>query len=259
MAQPETTASGARRTAIWLLDQVLGEGRLLSDCLGAETLDRLPAEERARAQRLATETLRGFERADRLLPEAPAQVSALDGAQRPAAGHGRALPGRGRAWCGERDGRDHRRRPAARAAQGSGQRGAAQDRRRGAASLAAAAGSAPAEMAARPAGRGLGTGGGGGDGGGAFRRRAAGPDAAAGRQRSTCRARRCCPPDRCDWPNPGQVSALPGYAEGALVGAGRRRRDPRAGCWRRNRANASSIFARRPAARRCSWPPPGPR
>ena len=67
MAQPETTASGARRAAIWLLDQVLGEGRLLSDCLGAETLGRLPAEERARAQRLATETLRGLERADRLL------------------------------------------------------------------------------------------------------------------------------------------------------------------------------------------------
>jgi 16S rRNA (cytosine967-C5)-methyltransferase len=55
----------ARRSAIWLLDQVLGEGRLLSECLAG--LDRLPAEDRARAQRLATQTLRGLERADRLL------------------------------------------------------------------------------------------------------------------------------------------------------------------------------------------------
>lgn len=57
----------ARRSAIYLLDQVLGEGRLLSECLGAGALDRLPNDDRARAQRLATETLRGLERADRLL------------------------------------------------------------------------------------------------------------------------------------------------------------------------------------------------
>jgi len=58
---------GARRSAIYLLDQVLGEGRLMSECLGAGALDRLPPDDRARAQRLATETLRGLERADRLL------------------------------------------------------------------------------------------------------------------------------------------------------------------------------------------------
>jgi len=57
----------ARRSAIYLLDQVLGEGRLMSECLGAGVLDHLPADDRARAQRLATETLRGLERADRLL------------------------------------------------------------------------------------------------------------------------------------------------------------------------------------------------
>ncbi len=61
------TDLGARRSAIYLLDQVLGERRLLSECLGAGALDRLPPQDRARAQRLATETLRGLERADRLL------------------------------------------------------------------------------------------------------------------------------------------------------------------------------------------------
>lgn len=58
---------GARRSAIYLLDQVLGEGRLMSELIGSGTLDRLPAEDRARAQRLALDTLRGLERADRLL------------------------------------------------------------------------------------------------------------------------------------------------------------------------------------------------
>jgi len=57
----------ARRSAIQLLDRVLGEGRLLSECLGGGALDHLPSSDRARAQRLATETLRGLERADRLL------------------------------------------------------------------------------------------------------------------------------------------------------------------------------------------------
>jgi 16S rRNA (cytosine967-C5)-methyltransferase len=57
----------ARRSAIHLLDQVLGEGKLLSECIAGGALDRLAAPDRARAQRLATETLRGLERADRLL------------------------------------------------------------------------------------------------------------------------------------------------------------------------------------------------
>ena len=55
--------TAARKAAIYLLDQVLGEGRLLSELLGAGALDHLPPEERARAQRLAVETLRGLERA----------------------------------------------------------------------------------------------------------------------------------------------------------------------------------------------------
>ncbi|MEO1107075.1 MAG: transcription antitermination factor NusB [Pseudomonadota bacterium] len=61
------SATAARRSAIYLLDQVLGEGRLLSECLAAGALNRLDPEDRARAQRLAVETLRGLERADRLL------------------------------------------------------------------------------------------------------------------------------------------------------------------------------------------------
>ncbi len=61
------SATAARRSAIYLLDQILGEGRLLSECLSAGALDRLDPEDRARAQRLTLETLRGLERADRLL------------------------------------------------------------------------------------------------------------------------------------------------------------------------------------------------
>ncbi len=60
-------ATSARRSAIYLLDQVLGEQRLLAECLSAGALDKLTPEDRARAQRLAVETLRGLERADRLL------------------------------------------------------------------------------------------------------------------------------------------------------------------------------------------------
>ncbi|WP_027257166.1 RsmB/NOP family class I SAM-dependent RNA methyltransferase [Leisingera aquimarina] len=57
----------ARRTAVHLLDQVLGEGRLLSECYAAGALEKLAPEDRARAQRLAAETLRNLERADRVL------------------------------------------------------------------------------------------------------------------------------------------------------------------------------------------------
>lgn len=60
-------APSARRSAVYLLDGVLGEGRLISDLLAAGALDKLPPADRARAQRLAAETLRGLERADRLL------------------------------------------------------------------------------------------------------------------------------------------------------------------------------------------------
>ncbi|MEO0378929.1 MAG: transcription antitermination factor NusB [Pseudomonadota bacterium] len=63
------TGVAARRGAVQLLDQVLGEApRLMSELLvPGGPLDKLPPEDRARAQRLATETLRGLERADRLL------------------------------------------------------------------------------------------------------------------------------------------------------------------------------------------------
>lgn len=57
----------ARHGAVHLLTQVLGEGRLLSELLSGGALDRLDPPDRARAQRLATQTLRGLERADRLL------------------------------------------------------------------------------------------------------------------------------------------------------------------------------------------------
>lgn len=61
------TGVQARRTAVYLLDQVIGEGRLLSECIAAGAMDRLQPAERATAQRLALDTLRGMERADRLL------------------------------------------------------------------------------------------------------------------------------------------------------------------------------------------------
>ncbi len=62
------TGVQARRSAVNLLDQILGEEPcLMSEALAGGTLDKLPPDDRARAQRLATDTLRGMERADRLL------------------------------------------------------------------------------------------------------------------------------------------------------------------------------------------------
>ena len=61
------TGVQARRSAVYILDQVLGEGRLMAEILGEGALDRLDPADRARAQRLATETLRSLERADRVL------------------------------------------------------------------------------------------------------------------------------------------------------------------------------------------------
>jgi len=57
----------ARRSAIFLLDQIIGEGKLLPELIGAGALARLDPADRARAQRLAMETLSGMERADRIL------------------------------------------------------------------------------------------------------------------------------------------------------------------------------------------------
>ncbi len=62
------TGIEARRAALRLLDDVLGERRLMAEMLGAKgPLARLAPGERARAQRLATETLRHLDRADRML------------------------------------------------------------------------------------------------------------------------------------------------------------------------------------------------
>ena len=66
MAAPKHTA---RSTAVFLLDQVLGHGRLLSELSGHDRVLALPPADRARAQRLALDTLRGMERADRLLQD----------------------------------------------------------------------------------------------------------------------------------------------------------------------------------------------
>lgn len=61
------TGVQARRSAVYVLDQILGEGKLLAEVLASGALDKLDPADRARAQRLATETLRGLERADRVL------------------------------------------------------------------------------------------------------------------------------------------------------------------------------------------------
>ena len=55
------------RKTMYLLDQVTTEGKLLPELIGEGALQHLAVEDRARAQRLATETLRGMARADRML------------------------------------------------------------------------------------------------------------------------------------------------------------------------------------------------
>ena len=79
------TGLQARKSAVYLLDQVLEEGRLMSELIGTGALDKLPSDDRARAQRLAQDTLRGLERADRLLqkhlnkqPSCPLTAQALN-------------------------------------------------------------------------------------------------------------------------------------------------------------------------------------
>jgi len=63
----DQTGLPARRAAHHLLQQITGEGRLLSELLGAGALDHLPNDDRARAQRLAADGLRALDRADRML------------------------------------------------------------------------------------------------------------------------------------------------------------------------------------------------
>lgn len=61
------TGLPARRTAHHLLMQIIGEGRLIAELIGAGALAQLENDDRARAQRLATDALRGLDRADRML------------------------------------------------------------------------------------------------------------------------------------------------------------------------------------------------
>ena len=61
------TGLAARKAAHGLLQAVIADGRLLSETIGAGALDRLANDDRARAQRLATDTLRGLDRADKLI------------------------------------------------------------------------------------------------------------------------------------------------------------------------------------------------
>ena len=61
------TGLAPRRAAWHLLQEIIGEGRLLSELLGAGALDHLTPADRARAQRLTVSALRGLDRADRML------------------------------------------------------------------------------------------------------------------------------------------------------------------------------------------------
>jgi len=61
------TGLPARRTAHHLLMQITGEGRLMAELIAGGALARLDNDDRARAQRLANEALRGLDRADRML------------------------------------------------------------------------------------------------------------------------------------------------------------------------------------------------
>lgn len=62
-----TSGLHPRRAAHHLLEEVMGEGRLLPELINAGALNHLDPADRARAQRLATQVLRGCDRADRLL------------------------------------------------------------------------------------------------------------------------------------------------------------------------------------------------
>ncbi|EPX79706.1 RsmB/NOP family class I SAM-dependent RNA methyltransferase [Salipiger mucosus] len=63
MPQPTT----ARAQAVALLGQVLGQGRLMSEAMTGPAWERLAPPDRAAAQRLATEVLRNLDRCDRVL------------------------------------------------------------------------------------------------------------------------------------------------------------------------------------------------
>ena len=63
----DTSGIPARRSAAFLLDRIIGDGKLMAELIGDGALEKLSAPDRARAQRLATEVLRGLDRADKLL------------------------------------------------------------------------------------------------------------------------------------------------------------------------------------------------
>ena len=71
-------APDVRRVANQMLNAVLDEGRLLSDLTGRKgPLGRLDAPDRARAQRLVTETLRNLDPLDALLDQFVARTPPL--------------------------------------------------------------------------------------------------------------------------------------------------------------------------------------
>lgn len=61
------TGLPARRTAHHLLMQITEQGRLMAELIGGGALENLAPDDRARAQRLANDALRGLDRADRML------------------------------------------------------------------------------------------------------------------------------------------------------------------------------------------------
>lgn len=61
------TGLSARRLAHHLVMQITTEGQLMAELIAAGALAQLANDDRARAQRLATEALRGLDRADRML------------------------------------------------------------------------------------------------------------------------------------------------------------------------------------------------
>ncbi|WP_101067516.1 RsmB/NOP family class I SAM-dependent RNA methyltransferase [Roseovarius salinarum] len=63
----KNAAPSARAAAVGLLDKVLGERRLMADLVASGALASLEPADRARAQRLALDALRGLDRADRVL------------------------------------------------------------------------------------------------------------------------------------------------------------------------------------------------
>ncbi len=73
---PVANATNARRAAVALLDKILGDGRLMSEIAGP-VLERLNAEDRARAQRLALSVLRSLERVDKILAKHLRKAPAL--------------------------------------------------------------------------------------------------------------------------------------------------------------------------------------